>query len=73
MIDPTLFSHENDNHLMLIQIYVGDIIFDSTDHGMMDEFTKLMTNKFQMRINREINFFLGLQVKQVPQGIFIHQ
>ena len=57
---------------MLFQIYVDGIIFGSTDKNMLDDFAKLMTNKFQMRMNREIDFFLGLQVKQVPQGIFIH-
>ncbi|KAL7599554.1 hypothetical protein Lser_V15G26206 [Lactuca serriola] len=40
---------------------------------MVDEFTKIMTSKFQMSMNIEINSFLGLQVKQVPQGIFIHE
>lgn len=51
---------------MLVQIYVDDIIFGSTDQGMVDEFAKLMTNKFQMSMNRDINFFLELQVKQIP-------
>lgn len=73
VIDPTLFRKANGDHLMLIQIYVDDIIFRSTDQGMVDEFAKLMTNKFQMSMNREIDFFLGLQVKQIQQGIFIHQ
>ncbi|XP_023731201.1 uncharacterized mitochondrial protein AtMg00810-like [Lactuca sativa] len=40
---------------------------------MVDDFARLMTNKFQMSMNREIKFFLGLKVKQIPQGIFIHQ
>ncbi|XP_052625835.1 uncharacterized mitochondrial protein AtMg00810-like [Lactuca sativa] len=40
---------------------------------MVDDFARLMTNKFHMNMNREINFFLGLQVKQISQGIFIHQ
>ncbi|XP_023756123.1 uncharacterized mitochondrial protein AtMg00810-like [Lactuca sativa] len=73
VIDPTLFRMENGNHLMLVQIYVDDIIFGSIYQGMVNEFAKLMTKKFKMSMNREINFFLGLQVKQVPQGIFIHQ
>ena len=58
---------------MLVQIYVDDIFFGSTDQGLVDEFALLMTNKFKMNINREINFSLGLQVKQIPQEIFIHQ
>ncbi|XP_023737646.1 uncharacterized mitochondrial protein AtMg00810-like [Lactuca sativa] len=40
---------------------------------MVDDFAKIMTNKFQMSMNREIIFFIGLQVKQDPQGIFINQ
>ena len=52
---------------------MDDIIFGSTAQGMVNEFAIIMTNKFQMSTNREINFFQGLQVKQVPQGISIHQ
>ncbi|XP_023733618.1 uncharacterized mitochondrial protein AtMg00810-like [Lactuca sativa] len=73
VIDPTFFRRANGNHLMLIQIYVDDIIFGSIDQGMVNDFAKLMTSKFQMIMNREINFFLGIQFKQVPQGIFTHQ
>lgn len=39
---------------------------------MVDDFAKIMRNMFQISMNRDINFFLGLQVKQVQQGIFIH-
>ena len=49
------------------------IFFGSTDQVMLDDFAMLMTRKFEMTVNREINFFLGLQIKQVPQGIFINQ
>ena len=49
---------------MLVQIYVNDIIFGSTDPMMVVDFAKLMVSRFQMSINREISFFLELQVKQ---------
>ncbi|TLX69272.1 hypothetical protein E9993_23065, partial [Labilibacter sediminis] len=52
---------------------VDDIIFGSTDQVMVDDFAKLMTTKFQMSMNKKIHFFLGLQVKQNKQGIFVHQ
>ena len=73
VVDPTLFRKSNDKHLMLIQVYVDDIIFGSTDSSMVEEFSKLMVSKFKMSLNRELSFFLGLQVKQVDSGIFIHQ
>lgn len=58
---------------MLVKIYVDEIIFGSTDEVMVDHFAKLMTSKFQTSMNREIIFILGLQIQQVPEGIFIHQ
>ena len=72
-VDPTLFRRSNRQHLMLVQIYVDDIIFGSTDSSMVEEFTKKMINRFKMSMNREMNFFLGLQIKQSDRGIFIHQ
>ncbi|KAI3691360.1 hypothetical protein L2E82_49707 [Cichorium intybus] len=73
VIDPTFFIRSNQNHIMIIQVYVDNIIFGSTNQAMVDEFAKVMTDKFHMSMNREINFFLGLQIKQTKRGIFIHQ
>ncbi|GKF27478.1 retrovirus-related pol polyprotein from transposon TNT 1-94, partial [Tanacetum coccineum] len=32
-VDPTLFTHKSGKHILLVQIYVDDIIFASTDHN----------------------------------------
>ena len=37
------------------------------------EFEKVMKKKFEMSSMGEMKFFLGLQVEQLPDGIFIHQ
>ena len=58
---------------MLVQIYVDDIILGSTDSMMVANFTKLMVSQFQLSMDRELSFFIGLQVKQTNRGIFIHQ
>ena len=73
IIDPTLFRRSNGKQLMLFQIFVDDIIFGSTDSSMVADLAKLMINRFQMSMNRELSFFLGLQVKHTNRGIFIHQ
>ncbi|GJX62718.1 putative ribonuclease H-like domain-containing protein [Tanacetum coccineum] len=54
-------------------VYVDDIIFGSTNKELCTEFEKLMHDKFQMSSMGELNFFLGLQVKQREDGIFISQ
>nr|GEX27140.1 ribonuclease H-like domain-containing protein [Tanacetum cinerariifolium] len=55
------------------KIYVDDIIFGSTNKDLCKAFEKLMKHKFQMSSMRELTFFLGLQVKQKKDRIFISQ
>nr|GFA06709.1 copia protein [Tanacetum cinerariifolium] len=55
------------------EVYVDDIIFGSTNKDLCKAFEKLMKDKFQMSSMGELTFFLGLQVKQKPDGIFISQ
>ncbi|GKA04337.1 putative ribonuclease H-like domain-containing protein [Tanacetum coccineum] len=58
---------------MLVQVYVDDIIFGSTNKSWYDEFEALMKSRFQISSMDELTFFLGLQVKQNKGGIFISQ
>ncbi|GJT73953.1 putative ribonuclease H-like domain-containing protein [Tanacetum coccineum] len=51
----------------------NDIIFGSTKKSLCTEFGKLMHKKFQMSSMGELTFFLGLQVTQKDDGIFISQ
>ncbi|GJZ41183.1 putative ribonuclease H-like domain-containing protein, partial [Tanacetum coccineum] len=50
-----------------------DIIFGSTKKSMCTEFEEVMHKRFQMSSMGELTFFLRLQVKQQPDGIFISQ
>nr|GEW02463.1 putative ribonuclease H-like domain-containing protein [Tanacetum cinerariifolium] len=70
-IDQTLFIKRQKGDILLVQIYVDDIIFGSTNKDLCKAFEKLMKDKFQMSSMGELSFFLGLQVKQKPNGIFI--
>nr|GEW90988.1 putative ribonuclease H-like domain-containing protein [Tanacetum cinerariifolium] len=73
LIDKTLFIKRNKSDILLVQVYVDDIIFGSTKKEMCDAFEILMHEKFQMSSMGELTFFLGLQVKQKQDGIFIIQ
>ncbi|GJW11170.1 retrovirus-related pol polyprotein from transposon TNT 1-94 [Tanacetum coccineum] len=72
-VDPTLFTRKTGKHILLVQIYVDDIIFASTDPKACDIFSNEMSSKFQMSMMGQMSFFLGLQVSQNPRGIFINQ
>ncbi|GJW88702.1 retrovirus-related pol polyprotein from transposon TNT 1-94 [Tanacetum coccineum] len=73
VVDPTLFTRKSGKHILLVQIYVDDIIFASTDHNACNKFSNEMSSKFQMSMMGQMSFFLGLQVSQSPGGIFINQ
>ncbi|KAJ9539388.1 hypothetical protein OSB04_032121 [Centaurea solstitialis] len=72
-IDTTLFLKKEGDDLLLVQIYVDDIIFGSTNPELCTKFSKIMETEFEMSMMGELNFFLGIQVKQNPEGIFINQ
>ncbi|GJV27027.1 retrovirus-related pol polyprotein from transposon TNT 1-94 [Tanacetum coccineum] len=72
-IDPTLFITKHGEDILLVQIYVDDIIFGSTNPKLSKRFEKLMHIKFDMSMMGELKFFLGIQIHQSPRGIFINQ
>nr|GEW55381.1 copia protein [Tanacetum cinerariifolium] len=55
------------------KIYVDGIIFGLTNKDFCKAFEKLMKDKFQISLMGELIFFLGLQVKQKKDRIFISQ
>nr|GEV18388.1 retrovirus-related Pol polyprotein from transposon TNT 1-94 [Tanacetum cinerariifolium] len=65
--------HQQVIHRLSLEIYVDDIIFASTGPKACDKFSKEMSLKFQMSMMGQMSFFLGLQVSQSPEGIFINQ
>ncbi|GJT26820.1 retrovirus-related pol polyprotein from transposon TNT 1-94 [Tanacetum coccineum] len=73
MVDNTLFTKKKSLNLIIVQIYVDDIIFGLTCPDMCDEFAKIMHDEFEMSMIGELNFFLGLQIKQMEDGIFFNQ
>ncbi|GJT89011.1 retrovirus-related pol polyprotein from transposon TNT 1-94 [Tanacetum coccineum] len=67
-IDPTLFKIKYGEDILLVQIYVDDIIFGSTNPKYSKRFEKLMHSRFEMSLMGEMKFFLGLQIHQSPKA-----
>jgi hypothetical protein len=72
-IDKTLFTLKHDNDFLLVQIYVDDIIFSGSSHVLVSSFQEMVEKEFQMSMMGELTFFLGIQVKKMKQGTFVHQ
>jgi len=73
MIDKTLFIKKSNSEIILVQIYVDDIIFCATKDSLCEDFVAAMQGEFEMSMMGELSFFLGLQVKQTKDGIFLCQ
>nr|GEX33570.1 hypothetical protein [Tanacetum cinerariifolium] len=69
----TSFLTKHRGDILLVQIYVDDIIFGSTNPNLSKRFEKLMHSKFEMSMIGDLKFFLGIQIHQSPRGIFINQ
>nr|GEZ25280.1 hypothetical protein [Tanacetum cinerariifolium] len=72
-IDQTLFIIRQRGNFILVQVYVDDIIFGSSNLQLCKEFKALVHEKFQMSAMGELNFFLGLQVLQKEDVMFLSQ
>ena len=59
--------------MLIVQIYVDNIIFGTTNENMCKEFAKSMQGEFEMSMMGKLNFFLGLQIKQSREVTFINQ
>ena len=55
----------------MAQVHIDDIVFGATINARVIEFSEEMKKKFEMSMVGEVTFFLGLQVKQNKEGIFI--
>jgi hypothetical protein len=54
-------------------VYVDDIVFGGSSHSLVARFAEDMSKEFEMSMMGELQFFLGLQIKQVEEGTFVHQ
>ena len=69
----TRFIKTKENDMLLVQIYVDDIIFGATNVSLCEEFSKCMHSEFKMSMMGELNFFIGVQIKQLKKRTFINQ
>ena len=72
-VDRTLFIKQFNLGILVVQIYVNEIVFGSTTSDHVEEFFSQMKKEFEMNMVGELTYFLGLQVKQMENGIFVNQ
>jgi hypothetical protein len=72
-VDKTLFILRQGNDILIVQVYVDGIVFGGSSHSLVARFAEDMSKEFEMSMMGELQFFLGLQIKQAKEGTFVHQ
>jgi hypothetical protein len=62
-VDKTLFLRQGDD-ILIVQVYVDDIVFGGSSHSLVARFVEDMSKEFEVSMMGELQFFLGLQIKQ---------
>ena len=58
---------------IIVCLYVDDLLFTRSDVKMMQNFKQYMMQAYEMSDLGLLNYFLGIEVSQVKEGIFISQ
>jgi hypothetical protein len=72
-VDKTRFLLRQGDDILIVQVYVDDIVFGGSSHSLVARFAEDMSKKIEMSMMGELQFFLGLQIKQAKEGTFVHQ
>jgi hypothetical protein len=72
-VDNNLYIKAEDNDLLIVLVYVDDIIFECNKDSLVQWFAFVVESEFEMSMIGELSFFLGLQITQRSEGMFISQ
>jgi hypothetical protein len=59
-----LFLLRQGRDILIVQVYVDDIVFGGSSNSLVASFAEDMSREFEMSMMGELQFFLGLQIKQ---------
>ncbi|PNX73907.1 retrotransposon-related protein [Trifolium pratense] len=70
----TLFiKHKPNGKILIVSLYVDDLIYTGNDLSLMNEFKSSMQKEFSMTDLGKMKYFLGVEVIQSDEGIYISQ
>jgi hypothetical protein len=72
-VDKTLFILRQGDDILIVHVYVDHIALDGSSHSLVARYAEDMSKEFEMSMMGELQFFLGLLIKQTKEGTFVHQ
>ena len=71
--DNTIYTKKEGKYLIILVLYVDDLILTSSDPNLINHVKSNLKKKFEMTDLGHLHYFLGLQVFQSKEGIFLSQ
>ena len=71
--EPTLYLKAVNGNILIVALYVDDLIFTGDNDFLIADFKEAMKSEFEMSDLGLLRYFLGIEVKQMHDGIFISQ
>ncbi|CAL1396308.1 unnamed protein product [Linum trigynum] len=68
-----LYCKVQGGEILMVCLYVDDLVFTGNDPQMFEEFKKTMVREFEMTDIGLMSYYLGIEVNQKEEGIFISQ
>lgn len=65
-----MYIKDDGDELLIIVMY---IMFSNNKYHILEWFAEEMKIEFEMSMIGELTFYIGLQILQKPEGIFISQ
>ena len=69
--DPNVYTKKVVSHLIILILYVDDLILTGSDLKLLNHVKTSLKKKFEMIDLGFLHYFLGLQVLQTNEGIFL--
>jgi hypothetical protein len=71
-VDQTLFLLRQGEDILIVQVYVDDIVFGGSSNSLVARFAEDMSREFEISMMGELQFLLGLQIKQSKERTSMH-
>ncbi|PNX54637.1 histone deacetylase [Trifolium pratense] len=66
--DPSLFIYSASGHVLYFLVYVDDIILTGTSPSLIQSFITQLNQAFSLKHLGDLDYFLGIEVKSLPDG-----
>ncbi|AAD21687.1 Strong similarity to gi/3600044 T12H20.12 protease homolog from Arabidopsis thaliana BAC gb/AF080119 and is a member of the reverse transcriptase family PF/00078 [Arabidopsis thaliana] len=71
--DPSLFVCHQDGKILYLLLYVDDILLTGSDQSLLEDLLQALKNRFSMKDLGPPRYFLGIQIEDYANGLFLHQ